>query len=281
MSPRNFVKPAPEAVVTRVEGVWAGIGQAIRAARMAKKWTLVDLARRAGVSRTVAYIVEAGRATSLEAVVRLTNALGLRLDFELTDPRRKDSRPGLSADPVHSAMGELEARHLRGLQFPVGIDEPYQHYQFAGRADIVAWDVARAALLHIENRTRFPDFQDTAASYNAKRAYLAEAIGQRTGVTRWSSQTHAMAALWSSEVLHALRMRRESFRSLCPDPADAIAAWWRGEPPQSGNTSTLIALDPLATGRQRLFVGLDDAMTIRPRHLGYAQAAAALMAHGV
>jgi hypothetical protein len=74
-------------------------------------------------------------------------------------------------------------------------------------------------------------------------------------------------------------MRRESFRSLCPDSADALTAWWRGEPPRAGNTSTLIVLDPLAAGRQRLFIGLDDALTARPRHRGYAEAAKALSAH--
>ena len=55
-------------------------------------------------------------------------------------------------------MGEYEASHLRALGFKVGIDEPYQHYQFAGRADLVAWDVDARAFLHIENGTRFPDF---------------------------------------------------------------------------------------------------------------------------
>jgi len=177
------------------------------------------LARRAGVSRAVAYFIESGQPTSLAALIRVANALGLRLDIELSDPRRRlDARPNLSGDPVHSAMGELEARHLRGLRFPVGLDEPYQHYQFAGRADVVAWSANRAALLHIENRTRFPDFQEMAASYNAKRAYLAEAIGERVGITRWSSQTHVIAALWSAEVLHALRMRRVVSIAL-PGPA--------------------------------------------------------------
>ncbi len=227
------------------------------------------------------YDAEAGRATSVEAAVRLALALGLTLESELVDPRRRETRPSLSVDAVHSAMGEFEARRLRGLGFPVGLDEPYQHYQFAGSADLVAWDLARRALLHIENRTRFPDLQATAGSYNAKRAYLANALGERLGVRRWASQTHVLAGLWSSEVLHVLRLRTETFRALCPDDPGATQAWWAGVPPSSGSSSTLIVLDPLAHGRQRPFIGLAEALDARSRSRGYADAAARLPRHGL
>jgi hypothetical protein len=173
-------------------------------------------------------------------------------------------------------MGELEAAHLGGIGLRVGIDEPYQHYQFAGRADVVAWDLTRAALLHIENRTRFPDFQEMAGSYNAKRAYLPASLGARLGVARWSSQTHVVAALWSAEVLHALRLRHSSFRSICPDEPATFTSWWVGDPPRAGTTSTLVVMDPTAAGRQRLFVGLDASISVRPRHRAYAAAAARL-----
>jgi hypothetical protein len=42
-------------------------------------------------------------------------------------------------------------------------------------------------------------------------------------------------------------------------------------------TSTLVILDPLASGRQRAFVGLDEALTVRRRHRGYADALSKLM----
>jgi hypothetical protein len=170
-------------------------------------------------------------------------------------------------------MGELEARHLRSVGCQVGIDEPYQHYQFAGRADLVAWQQDARALLHIENRTRFPDLQEMAGAYNAKRAYLGAAIGKRLGISRWASETHVLAALWSAEVLHAIRLRPDTFRSLCPDDVSLVRAWWAGEPPTDGQSSILVVLDPLATNRQRLFVGLDETPTVRPRHRGYAEVA--------
>jgi hypothetical protein len=177
-------------------------------------------------------------------------------------------------DPVHSLMGECEARHFRAFgRFGLGLDEPYQHFQFAGRADFVAWDLDQRALLHIENRTRFPDFQEMAGAFNAKRAYLAESIGERLKVASCTSQTHVIAALWSSEVLHALRLRTDSFQALCPDGPEDFAGWWRGDPPSFANGSTLIVLDPLASGRQAPWIDLTQVATARPRHHGYADVA--------
>jgi hypothetical protein len=127
------------------------------------------LAAKAGLSVRTAYLVEAGASSSLEAAIRIGAALGLRLDVDLFDPRRKRETSNRSSDPVHSAMGEFEVAHFRPLGVHVGVDEPYQHYQFAGRADFVAWDEPGGSLLHIENRTRFPDIQDMAGAFNAKR----------------------------------------------------------------------------------------------------------------
>ncbi|MEP7158833.1 MAG: hypothetical protein ABI797_05360, partial [Chloroflexota bacterium] len=152
-------------------------------------------------------------------------------------------------------------------------DEPYQHYQFAGRADVVAWDLETLALLHIENRTRFPDFQDMAGSFNAKRAYLGRVLAERLGIGGWRSETHVIAALWSSEVVHALRLRTESFLAICPQPPEAFAAWWSGHPPATGKSSCLVVMDPLASGRQRAFANLDEAVRARPLHRGYVDVA--------
>jgi transcriptional regulator with XRE-family HTH domain len=273
MSPLSPRQPASSAALAAVRGFWALLGDRIREARLARHWTVERLAAEAGLSRGVVYRTERGDPGSLEAAMRLTTALGLKLEFDLIDPRRRAPSGLRQADIVHSAMGELEAGWLRPLGYQVGIDEPYQHYQFAGRADVVAWSIEACALLHIENRTRFPDLQEVAGSYNAKRAYLAGSIGQRVGVSRWASETHVIAALWSAEVLHMLRLRRATFASICPDRAAVLGVWLAGMPPSTGRTSSLIILDPLAAGRQRPFIDLDTAMTARPRHSGYADTA--------
>lgn len=156
MSPATFASPTSEAVDAAVHRLWAIFGQKVRDSRRARRWTTTLLALKAGVSRTTIYTIERGQQVSLEAAVRVALALGLRPELDLIDPRQRAARAERWQDPVHSFMGEFEAGHLRKLSLPVALDEPYQHFHFAGRADLVAWNIATCALLHIENRTRFP-----------------------------------------------------------------------------------------------------------------------------
>jgi transcriptional regulator with XRE-family HTH domain len=252
----------------------AHVGREIREARTARRWTTQRLADVAGVSRSLVYQAERGEPISNEAAIRLSTALGLRLEVDLVDPRRRDGRAVRQVDLVHSAMGEYELRLLRALGFPTAVDDPYQHYQFAGRADVAAWDLGRRALVQIDNRTRFPDFQEMAGAYNSKRLYYGAELAARLGIRGWQSQTHLIAALWSAEVLHAIRLRPESFNALCPEPVDRVLEWFAGRPPARGTSSSLVLLDPTAAPPQRAFVGLEAALlpSTRPRYRGYADA---------
>src|SRR5687767_11438493 len=103
MSPRRFAAPTPTAVVEGELRLWIGLGTQIRDARAARRWTVAELAVRTAVSVDVVYLIEAGRPASTEAALRLVNALGKRLEFEVIDPRRRASRLRMeqSEDPVH------------------------------------------------------------------------------------------------------------------------------------------------------------------------------------
>ena len=274
MSPRAFSRPPPAALEDELRRTRSALGFQLREARRARRWTSGKLAAEAGVSRWLVYLAERGESVSIEAAARIARALGRHLEIGVIDPRarRSEARAG-GADLVHSAMGEVEAGHLRNLGFRVALDEPYQHYQFAGRADLVAWDLSRTSLLHVENRTRFPDFQDAAGAFNAKRAYLGRVLVDRLGIRDWASETHVMAALWSAEVVHAVRLHQQSFLAVCPDPPIGFTSWWTGGPPSRGVRSEFVMLDPLADGRQRTFVGLADSGRARPRYRGYAEVA--------
>jgi Helix-turn-helix domain len=250
------------------------LGLAVRDERLRRRLTLSDVADLSGSGLTTVHDVECGRVGSLETYVRLADALRLKADFVLVDPRRREPAARRATDPVHAAMGESEAAHLCGLGLTVGLDEPFQHFQFAGRADAVAWSVERRALLHIENKTRFVDLQDSFGSFNAKRRYLGAELAARAGIARWRSESHVIAALWSGEVLRAIRLHAASFASVCPDPADAFEAWWRGEPPATGRHSILVVFDP-AEGRRRdrrRWLALSDLAAARPRYRDYAAA---------
>ena len=276
MSPENLA-PAARAALLRMA---FEAGQAVGEERRRRKWSLRQVADRAGVGIAVVHAIEAGDAARLESYARVAVALGLEPTLAMTSARTRANatRRTEAEDFVHSAMGEIEARALASATRTIAIDEPYQHYQFAGRADVVAWE--GRDLLHIENRTLFPNLQDAAGSYNAKRQYLARALAERLdiGPQGWRSVTHVMACLWSSEVLHVLRLRRATFAALCPDPPDQIAAWLSGERTSPGVTSSLVVLDPLVAfgSRRQTMAPLADVPHLDPRHRGYADAAEAL-----
>jgi hypothetical protein len=224
--------------------------------------------------------VEQGRPASVVGYARLGDALGLTPRFSFQSER--SSWTQRDRDAVHSAMAEVEAQVLRARGHDVLIDEPYQHYKFAGRADVVAINRPRRALLHLENRTRFPDIQEFAGAFNAKRAYLAPELARRHGLSRFDTVTHVVVALWSSEVLHVVRRKLATFGSLCPDAPDAFGAWWSGEPPR-GAATTFVLLDPgtAIDSRRRAWVGLQHVPIVRPRYRGYAEALAELRAIGL
>lgn len=277
------MSPAARAALARMA---FDAGQGVRDERRRRGWTLREVAHRAGLAVAVVHGVEAGATASLESYARLAIALGLRPGLTYTSEQTRrattSGRLGDAEDFVHSAMGEIAMQALSTAGRIVSVDEPYQHYQFAGRADVLAWE--GRDLLHIENRTRFPNLQEAAGGYNAKRQYLARALADRVGIgpAGWRSVTHVMACLWSAEVLHVLRLRRATFAALCPDPADQLAAWLAVARPAPQMTSTLILLDPAVPfkSRRRTIVSLADAGRVEPRYRGYADAADALRRAG-
>jgi transcriptional regulator with XRE-family HTH domain len=266
----------------KLAGIAGHLGAELRSERLRRRWSLRELAGRSGTSKSLVQLAESGRPLSLQTYVRLADALGLRLDVDLVDPRR--SRSALrSEDPIHAAMAEWFAQRLRRHGFRLAIDEPYQHYQFAGRADVVAWTSDPAVLLHVENRTRFPNVQEALGSYNAKRRYLPPVLAERLGLRGgFRTVTNVMAVLWSAEALHDIRLRSATFAATCPDSLAGLDDWLSGSPPtERGSTSTLVVVDPIATGRSRSRIGLVDVRTARPRFRGYADALAAFRDAGL
>lgn len=237
------------------------------------------LAARAAVSSSTIHKIENGARASIGMYVRVAKALDREFACQLVDPTGRRDAVRDDADIVHAAMGELEVATLRSHGFRTGLDEPWQHYHFAGRADVLGWDTALSALLRIENRTRFPDVQDSIGRFKNEQRYLVTALWRPLGFERLPrTELHVMVGLWSAEVLRVLRQRPETFRSTFPDPPEPFFAWMAGAPPAVGG-STFVLLDPLATGRRRRFIGLEEALAgARPRLRGYADAAERLRA---
>jgi transcriptional regulator with XRE-family HTH domain len=274
MSPLPRCKPPAPTAVARVASVGAILGAEVRATRDRKRWSTERLADEAGVSRSLVYLVERGQATTLETYARLGAALGLRLEASLESgrPGARGSTPPRAEDPVHASIVELLAARYTAKGHLVTVDEPFQHFQFAGRADVVAIDPGGPDLLHHEVKTALPNIGDLAGSWNAKRQYLAASIAQRHGFRHgFRTVTHVLTIAWTAECLHVLRLRSATFRSLGPDGPDAFARWWEGAPlADVGITATVVVLDPIDRPRAPAWVALADLGALRPRHRDYA-----------
>jgi transcriptional regulator with XRE-family HTH domain len=253
------------------------VGMTIADARHGRLWTLRELADRSGVAASAIHAIEHGRPASLRTYTAIAVALDLEPRLDFIDPRRR-ANSLRAQDPVHAAMGEVIAARLASHGFEIAMDEPFQHYQFAGRADILAWDLENRALLHVENRTRFPNLQEAFGSFNTKRRYLPAVMADRLGLRGgFATVTNVTAGLWSAEVLHAVRIGPASFRAVCPDSTTSFNSWWAGEAPRIGpSTSVFVLFDPVQPldRRRPRFVGLDQAIepSTRPRYRGYAHA---------
>jgi transcriptional regulator with XRE-family HTH domain len=249
-------------------------GQEIRDERRRRRWSVLQLAERAGMSDAHVAQIEAGEPASIESYARLFTALDREPELHSTDKRRRPQPHRQDADFVHAAMAEVEASRLAGFGFSLAIDEPYQHYKFAVRADVLAWDLRARALLHIENRTEFPNIQEALGAYATKRAYLGRVIADRLGLRGgWVTETHVIAALWTSDVLHVLRLRAATFAAACGDGTERLAGWWAGTPPPGlGRTSSLVLIDPAPDVRPAFRFAAPGPST-RPRHRGYADVA--------
>jgi len=254
-----------------VTAIRAALGAQVRAARMRRGWTTERLALEAGTSRSLVYLVERGDATTLETYARFGAALGLRFEVTHEDPRTK-ARLGRAEDPVHAAIVEILAARYAGQGRVVAADEPFQHFQFAGRADVTAVDPAGPDLLHHEVKTALPNVGELAGAWNVKRRYLAATLAERHGVRGgFRSVTHVLTIAWTADCLHVLRLRGATIRSLGPDAPDAFARWWDGaQPVAAGITSSVVVFDPVEQPRAAAWAPLHDLGVLRPRHRGYA-----------
>ncbi len=270
MSPQPTVRPITPAVLARLDALAASLGADVRATRQRRRWTTKQLAERAGLSRALVYRVERGDLSTLETYARLGAALALPIEVSFDDPRTR--APRRAEDPVHAAIVEMLAARYATQDRLVVADEPFQHYQFAGRADLAVIDPAGPDLLHHEVKTAIANVGELAGAWNVKRQYLARALAERHAMPDgFRSVTHVLTIAWTAECLHVIRLREATIRSLGPDASETFEAWWRGARPGAPAViSTVVVLDPVARPRAMAWAPLRDVRTLRPRHAGYA-----------
>ena len=142
------------------------LGAVCRALRIKKRWRQIDLARRAGVSRSVVSDIETGRISRsrVEDVLSVIGALGGRIDFMVR----------CQGGDLDRLLNARHALHVRGER---------------GVIDILAWHAATRTLLIIELKTEIVDVSELMGTLD-KKVRLAPDVARARG---WYA---ARVAVW-------------------------------------------------------------------------------------
>src|SRR4051794_34909779 len=120
MSPRRN-SGRQTASIEKSKALLAHAGALLRSERRRRRLSLASVAAMAGVSRGAVEELESGQHGSVEMIVAVAGALGQSVDIGLFDRKRREHLSMRQSDPVHAAMGELEAGQFRSHGRGVGI----------------------------------------------------------------------------------------------------------------------------------------------------------------
>jgi transcriptional regulator with XRE-family HTH domain len=164
----------------------AKLGGELRAMRVRRRWTQVDLAGRAGVGRMVVARMESGSGpVDLEALERMAIALGVPLTVACgRDPQES------VADAGHLAMQELVLRLGREAGFTVQFELPARPADPWHSSDAALADDRRQVAIQVECWNRFGDIGAAARSTARKVAELEALAAHRWG------ESARVASLW-------------------------------------------------------------------------------------
>ena len=181
MSPTSHrALPAPGAI-RALNRLAVTAGQAVRARAHAAA-LVPSVARRPSRHLGRLCLGDRGRACRFRSrpTRRVFTALGVPLDMTGDPTPPGAAAPGRGQDLVHSAMGELEAPAAparSGSRLP-----STSPTSTTSSLAVRTWSRGTrqpSALLHIENRTQFPNVQEALGGFGSKRAYLGGVLAAR------------------------------------------------------------------------------------------------------
>ena len=173
------------------------IGNSIRSARLAARWTQAELARRLGTTQSAISRLETGVGSCLD--IRLASAafraLGIRMSVDAAAlglvGRREQN------DFVHARCANHVARHLQAAGWDVRLEVEVGSGRYRGWIDLLAYRTVDRSLFCCELKTEIDDLgriQRTLAWYERESWDAARGIG-------WSprSITSGLLVLCTSE----------------------------------------------------------------------------------
>jgi transcriptional regulator with XRE-family HTH domain len=220
------------------------IGRGLRALRHRRRLRQADVARTAGVARSVIGDLEAGRleAHALGALGRVASALGGWIRIDLSVPGGELHRL-LDAD--HAAIQNAWKMMLEHAGWRVEAEVTFNHFGERGSIDLFAWHESTRSLLVIEIKSIIVDVQALLAGLDRK-VRIGRAIAGERGMRAVQVLPVLLVAEGSTARRrihqHAALFGRLSLRGR------AAAAWLRN-PAAGGATTGILLLTKLPAAR--------------------------------
>lgn len=218
----DAVSAAEAGVATIASMDEMAVGRAIRAIRIRKRLTQLELGARAGVSRSVIARVEQGHASKVTVATldRIATSLGARVFVKVL--WQGDALDRL-LDSRHAASVEEVVRVLRQFGWEVATEVSFSEYGERGSIDVLAFHAGVRVALVVEVKTTIADAQELQSTLDRK-VRLAPRIAARRG---WRSDSVAtLLVVVDSRTNRAIAARlAATFGGAFPERTRAVRRW--------------------------------------------------------
>lgn len=219
----------------------ASVARLLRLARVRQDLRQVDVAKRAGISRTVVAEHELGQieTASVRSLRSHAEALGLSLELAV-----RGSAGEVVRDEEHALLTQWVQRQLRAMGWLTELEASFNVWGERGRVDILAWSPAGRIVLVDEQKTDVSDVQDLLGTLGVKERLAGEIARQRG----WNPTSVAVLLVVTRTHRNLRTIQRFSglFDRFTVRGADAVR--WLREP--AGPARLLLLVPPSAVGRK-------------------------------
>ena len=226
------------------------IGRSLRAIRTRLGLRQVDVALRAGVSRSFVSSLERGqsRATDVGRIEAVCRALGADLDVRV---RWRGEGLDRLLDEGHAAVVDRMVALLGSMGWQTWLEVTFNDYGDRGSIDVFGWYPESRSLLIVEVKSVVPDAQGTLARLDRKTR-VAPKVARERGLDPVSVSRLLVVGDTSTNRRRVARFEA-LFGAALPDRGWAVRGWL-SKP--SGSISGLLFLpDSTAGGTRRRMAG--------------------------
>jgi transcriptional regulator with XRE-family HTH domain len=204
---------------------WIRLGLAFRALRIRRGWRQLDLALRAGVSRSAISRIERGHAGGIAGaiLVRVAAALDARFDVAL---RWRGEALDRLLDSAHARLVERVVELLTAFAWDVAVEVSFAIGGERGSIDVFARHRTTGVLLVVEVKTVVPDNQAMLYALDRK-ARLAPRIAAERGWPMASAVARILVVAEGTTSRRRVAALGATYRTVLPKRGAAVRAWLR------------------------------------------------------